>query len=371
MSVMTRPAANRVRERREARGLSQLALAAAAELTRQSVGAIEAGRAMPGVDVALRLARALDCTVEELFGGPGDESAIVTEPLASPLNGRVALAHIAGRWVSYPLAGSGMRTSADGLAAHAVGHGRLQVEPVRPLAEARENVIVMGCAAALGLLADRLNSRPGPGRFLWLAGSSTRALESLARSQVHVAGVHLVDARTGDANVADVQRHGGREPIVLVTLARWEEGLLTAPGNPKKLRRVADLGRRGLRLVTREPGAGARRLLDRELREAGLEALTQHATVQATGHLEVAHAVSIGAGDVGIATRDAAIAYGLDFVPLAEERYDLAIPLAAMEDPRIARLLDVMTAAAVRQELSSLGYDVRSCGDRVAKVGTA
>jgi molybdate-binding protein len=66
--------------------------------------------------------------------------------------------------------------------------------------------------------------------------------ESLGRSQVHVAGVHLVDARTGEANVADVQRHAGREPIVLVTLARWEEGLLTAPGNPKKLRRVAKVG---------------------------------------------------------------------------------------------------------------------------------
>lgn len=369
---MTTPSVTRVRERREARGLSQLALAAAADLTRQSVGAIEAGRAIPGVDVALRLARALDCTVEELFGGSRDESALVTEPLEAPREGRVALAHIAGRWVSYPLAGSAMRTSADGLATRAAGHGRLEVEPVRPLAEARENIIVMGCAPALGLLADRLNSRPGPGRFLWLAGSSTKALESLARARIHVAGVHLVDARTGEANVADVQRHAGREPIVLVTLARWEEGLLTAPGNPKKLRRAEDLGRRGVRLVTREPGAGARRLLDRALREAGLpEAGTHHAAVQVTGHLEVAHAVSIGAGDVGIATRDAAIAYGLDFVPLAEERYDLAIPLAAMDDPRIARLLDVMTAAAVRQELSSLGYDVRSCGDRVAQVGAA
>lgn len=368
---MSEQTPNRVRERREARGLSQVALAAAASLTRQSVGAIEAGRAMPAVDVALRLAKALDCTVEELFGEVSAEASVASEPLITPLTGRVALAQIGGRWIAYPLSGSGMRTSADGLAGQLAG-GSLDVEPVRSTSEARENVVMMGCAAALGLLTDRLNSRPGPGRFIWVASSSTRALEALAKRQTHVAGVHLVDTRTGQANVVDVRRHAGSEPVVLVTLARWEEGLVTAAGNPKKLRRAADLARRGLRLVTREPGSGARRLLDHELRAAGLaDDLASGPHLQATGHLEVAHAVSIGAADVGVATRDAAIAYGLDFVPLAEERYDLAIPLTAMEDPRIQRLLDVMTAAPLRRELASLGYDVQSCGERIAEVRAA
>jgi putative molybdopterin biosynthesis protein len=371
MHSMLDPAPNRVRERREALGLSQVALAAAAGVTRQSVSAIEAGRATPGVDVALRLAKALDGRVEDLFGEAAAEPTIATEPMSTIAEGRVALAMIAGRWVSYPLAGSGIRSCADGLVARAAS-GRFDVEPVRPLVEARENVVLMGCAAALGLLADRLNSRPGPGRFLWLTSSSTNALEALARRQTHIAGVHLVDARTGEANVADVRRHGGPDPVVLVTLARWEAGLVTAPGNPKKIRRAADLARRGLRLVTREVGSGARRLLDRELRKAGLlERVARAASVHASGHLEVAHAISIGAGDAGIATRDAAIAFGLDFVPLEGERYDLAIPVASMEDPRILRLFEVMTGGPLRRELSSLGYDVRSCGDRVAEIHPA
>ncbi|XXF74911.1 substrate-binding domain-containing protein [Myxococcaceae bacterium GXIMD 01537] len=364
---MSTPTANRVRERRDASGLSQLALAEAANLTRQSIGAIEAGRATPGVDVALRLARALGCSVEDLFAEEAAEAPLSTESVLPEAQGRVALAAIGGRWVSYPLSASGMRTCADGIATRAT-RGRTEVEPVTPLAEARENLVVMGCAAALGILADRLNSRPGPGRFLWWQGSSTRALEALGKEQTHLAGVHLVDTRTQEANVADVRRHAGRVSVALITLGRWEAGLVTAPGNPKQIRRASDLARRGLRLVTREEGSGARRLLDQQLRAEGL---SPSAALQASGHLEVAHAVALGAGDVGIATRDAAIAFGLGFVPLADERYDLVIPLAALQDPRVVRLLEVMTSGPVRRELSSLGYDVRSCGDRVAEVHAA
>ena len=368
---MPRLEPNRVRELREARGLSQVALAAAASLTRQSVGSIEAGRSMPAVDVALRIAKALDCRVEDLFGEPSTNDAVLTEPTSAAVTGRVATALIAGRWVSYALDGDGMRISADALAGPSRG-GRVEVSPVRSAAESRENLVVMGCAPALGLLADRLNSRPGPGRFVWLPRSSTAALEALALRQTHLAGAHLVDPSTGEANLADVRRLAGSEALVLITLARWEAGLVTAPNNPKRIRSAADLGRRGLRLVAREQGSGARRLLERELRNAGLSLkLAQLARVQAAGHLEVAHAVSIGAGDTGVATRDAAIAFGLGFVPLAEERYDLALPLVSLGDPRVQRLLDVMTATPFRRELSFLGYDVRSCGDRVAEVPAA
>ncbi|MCK6586619.1 MAG: helix-turn-helix domain-containing protein [Polyangiaceae bacterium] len=259
---------NRVREHREARSLSQITLAERAGLSRQSVGAIEAGRATPAVDVALRIARALDCSVEDLFADVG-EAAVGTEASEAAISGRVAVAHIAGRWVSYALRGISTRVSADGVAAQS-GGGQLDVEPLRPLAEARENIVIMGCAMGLGLVADRLNSRPGPGRFLWFPRSSTAALEALARAHAHVAGVHLVDARTGDANVEDVRRHTQGAAVVLITLARWEAGLVTAPGNPKRVKRPGDLARRGLRIVTREEGSGARRLLDRHLREAGV-----------------------------------------------------------------------------------------------------
>ena len=250
--------ANRVREVREARGVTQVALAERAELSRQSVGSIEAGRATPAVDVALRLAAALECQVEELFGGARSLDVISADRETAATAGRAAVAQIGDRWVSYPLVEDAVRIAADGIV---VGdrRGRADIELLRSLDELRDNVVVMGCASGLGLLADRLNSRAGPGRFLWLARSSTAALRALATQQTHVAGVHLVDARTGEANIADVKRLAPAEPIALITLARWEAGLVARVNDARPIRCTADLTRPGVRLAAREARAGAQR----------------------------------------------------------------------------------------------------------------
>jgi molybdate-binding protein/DNA-binding XRE family transcriptional regulator len=362
---------NRVRERREARGLSQTALAERASLSRQSVAAIEAGRAMPAVDVALRLTRALDCRVEDLFDANSSLERLSTTSTSSMVTGRVAVAQVGGRWVSRALSADGARVSADGVVSSA-RRGKAQVDLVRTVSEARENVFLTGCAAGLGVLSDRLNSRPGPGRFLWFASSSTAALDELREGTAHVAGVHLVDPKTGEANVVDARRAATSGSVVLVTLARWEVGLITRAEDARRLTGVADLGRRGTRLVAREPGAGAQRLFEQELRAAGLSPdLARSAKLVAPGHLEVARAISMGAADAGVATRDAALAFGLRFLPLAEERYDLVVPSASVGDPRLARLFDVLVSAEFRRELTALGYDMEPAGRRVAEVHAA
>ena len=332
---------------------------------------IEAGRSIPAVDVALRIARALDCPVESLFGASATDAHLTTEPVSEGISGRVALAHISGRWLSYSLGRDGIGRSADALVSRSKS-GQVEVDVLRPTGDSHENVVLMGCAPALGLLADRLNATPGPGRFLWFGRSSTKSLEALGKRQAHVAGVHLVDVKTGEANVADVRKHIKNWAVLLVTLARWEVGIVAAAGNPKRLSQISHLGRKGVRLVAREPGSGARRLLETELRRADLSVdIARNAKVLASGHVEVAHAVAMGAGDAGIATRDAALAYDLHFAPLAEERYDLVVPRDELNDPRLARLFDVMTASPLRRELSSLGYDVSQCGNRVAEIAAA
>ncbi|MCC7074494.1 MAG: helix-turn-helix domain-containing protein [Deltaproteobacteria bacterium] len=359
---------NRVREARERRGLSQVALAERVGLSRQGIFAIEASRATPAVDVALRIAAALDGTVEALFGAARAAGALVAEGEAGAPIGRAAVARIADRWVSFSLDGDGVRRAADALSTGGPPCA-VALEPLRTDAELQENVVVMGCAPALGLWADRLNSRSGAGRFVWLPRSSTAALHALSAQRTHVAGVHLVDPRTGEANVGDVRRLAGAEPVVLITLARWEEGLVVRHDDAARIRRPADLARRGLRLVGREAGAGAQRLLERTVRQQGLPAeRARRPHLVAAGHLDVARAVAMGAADTGVATRDAALAFGLDLVVLAEERYDLAIPRALLADPRIQRMLDVLGSGALRAELAALGYDVRATGERIAEV---
>lgn len=359
---------NRVREQREARGLTQIALAERSRLTRQSVGAIEAGRAVPAVDVALRIAHALECHVEWLFGETEEIPALDVELTGEPVASRMALALIREQWVGLPLGGDGLRTAADALLVNARGR-RATVAPLRPLEELRDNLTVMGCATGLGLLTDRLHGQRGTARYFWRPSSSGAALRALAKGHTHIAGVH--GASLGgetDPNIEAVKRSAGCEALVLITLAKWEAGLLTRSGDDRVCA-IADLPAPGVRLVVRERGAGARQLLEKRLRAAG-ESLdvVRRATLVASGHLDVARAVAMGAADVGLATRDAALAFGLRFLPLAEERYDLVVPLPLVTDPRVERLLDVLASRTSRCEFESLGYDVSGTGNRVAEV---
>lgn len=370
----------RLRDAREGRELSQSDLAAAVGLTRQSINAIETGRSTPGVDVALRIAAFLGQPVEDLFQAASRSKNLSTEPSSVPsaMGDRVALAQLDGRWVSYPLKRSLCGHAADGIVRKVRGKD-VYVEPLAAAHTTSENVVLMGCAAALGLLAERLNRGPGRGRFLWIPSSSTAALGALAKRHTHVAGVHLVDPRTGQENLPDVQRSSGRGLRAVITLARWEVGLVVAKGNPQRLRSVAQLfrprGRRkheALRLITREKGAGVRRILEQELARAGVsdEGILSRAGL-ASGHLEVAQAIAMGIADAGLATRDAALAYDLDFVPVSEERYDLALPKELLNDVRMQRLFDTLTSIAFRRDLTALGYDARPAGNRVGEVRAA
>jgi len=360
-----------VKDAREQLGISQLELAQAAKLTRQSIGAIEAGRATPSVDVALRLAKILERSVEALFDPAPAGEVVSAEPGRPFTPGRLALAHIGGRWVAHSLDREGLRMAADAIST-GKGTSRVQAELLRAPAEAHENTLIAGCAAGLGLLGDRLSAQRGAGRFLTLSCSSTAALEALARNHVHVAGVHLTDAKSGDANIADVRRIVRKTALVLVTLARWEMGLVIAPELERRVRGPADLLRRGIRVAIREKGSGARRLLDEQLRSLGLAKTSALPGALAVhGHIEVAQAVAMGAADTGVATRDAAISFGLRFLPLREERYDLALRAADEADRRIQRLLNALSSQPFRRELASLGYDTRASGERVAQLSAA
>lgn len=207
--------------------------------------------------------------------------------------------------------------------------------------------------------------------MLWVSSSSGAALRALANGLTHVAGVHSVSDSGADASVEAVRSAGLRESVALVTLARWAAGLLTR-SDDGRVRGVADLSATNVRLVAREKGAGARHLLEQQLRAAGESVdVVRSARLIASGHINVARAIAMGAGDVGLATRDAALAFGLRFLPLAEERYDLVVPQSLVTDPRITHLFDVLASHAGRRDLESLGYHVSSAGKRVAEVKAA
>jgi putative molybdopterin biosynthesis protein len=357
---------SRVAELRQQRGVRQQALAAAVGVSRQALSAIEAGRATPSTEVALRLARALDCRVEELFGLGDDE--VVTAELAagSPVTPRVALASIGGRWVAHPL---GLAAdAADGLVA-AGARARRRVRLLAPVAALRERLVVAGCAPALGVLAARATAERGGPRITWLERSSADALALLARGQIHVAGVHLDD---GAGNVAAVGRGVPDRALRLFRLARWSAGLVVAAGNPRRIAGVHDLARAGLRVVRRDPGTGAEALLTRLAGDAGMAMRAIAASTRAPSHLAVAQAVALGAADTGVAIESVARALGLGFVPLADERFDLVVAAELADDPRLVRLLATLGGRPFRRELESLGgHRATETGDLIAEIAGA
>jgi putative molybdopterin biosynthesis protein len=213
--------------------------------------------------------------------------------------------------------------------------------------------------APLGLLDP-------PASFVWWPCPSREALELAAKGLVHVAGAHL-RGPGGEYNIglaAELLPQGGE----VIGFCSWREGLVLRPDVADGVFSVSDVARRKLRLVNREPGAEARRLLDRELSEAGIDAgqLPGYST-QVTGHLQVAAAISAGLADAGIASEPAALAYGLAFVPLTAEQFDLVIPADQAGTRDVQGLRKILSSAWLLNQLASLpGYDPGRCGERIA-----
>ena len=125
--------------------------------------------------------------------------------------------------------------------------------------------------------------------------------------------------------------------------------------------------RLSLRLVNREPGAEARSLLDRELTAAGIQpSQLPGYNTQATGHLHVAAAIAAGLADAGIASEPAALAYGLAFIPLASEHFNLVIPATIINAREVQGLLKVLSSTWLLDQIANLpGYDPTRCGEQL------
>jgi putative molybdopterin biosynthesis protein len=376
MAESSQPDGTRLRLARQARGLSQQQLAGVAGVTRQAVSAVESGHSDPSLRVALGLARALGMTVEELFG-PGDlGDPVLAQPVAavSGPGSRVALATVGDTFVALPMhADTAARmgfSPAGGLVAGASPAPARQqpwnLVPVRSIGPPRPTVVVAGCDPALPLLETPLALLDPPLAFAWWPCGSSEALRLAAAGLVHAAGVHRAGGQAGAGaalprDAADIP--GGAD---VVGFASWREGLVVRPG--ARVRGLDDVAARGLRLVNREPGAQARTLLDRERLRLGLDpAELPGYDSRAAGHLQVAAAIVGGLADAGVSSEPAALAYGLDFIPLAQERFDLVLPAKHAASREVQGLLKVLTSPWLLAQLASLpGYDAARCGERAS-----
>jgi putative molybdopterin biosynthesis protein len=363
---------NHVAAIRQSRGLAAAELAKRTGVSRQTIYAIEAGSYVPNTAVALRLARELEVPVEDLFCL--EEAAEPPEAhLQATLLGRadaapgraVALAQVGEQIVAIPSGGVPYYLpEADGVVTSASrGTEESTVRLLGGAAALPRRLVIAGCDPAMGLLA-RMAERISGVEILTVPASSGQALLWLKQGLVHMAGSHLEDPDSGEFNVPYLKRLMPREELTVVTFAWWQEGFVVARGNPLGIRTAADLAKAPVRLMNRETGSGSRALLDTLLRDAGVPAVrVQGYANEAAGHLAAASAVASGLADCCLATPSAARAFGLDFVPLHAERFDLVVRRAYLDLPGVRNVLDALQRGTLRRKLEVLaGYETAETG---------
>ncbi len=200
--------------------------------------------------------------------------------------------------------------------------------------------------------------------ILILPVGSLDGLVTLRQGLSHLSGCHLLDAN-GEYNLPFVRHLFPDRPTLVITLAQREQGLMTAPANPKNILSLADLGREDVIFVNRNPGSGTRLWLDQQLQLLGLQTSEIHGyTKIAHTHTECARLVQAGQADVALGLHAAAHLHGLHFIPLFQERYDFVIPQE--QAASLMPLLDMLQTSAFRRNVADLnGYDTTHTGEQI------
>ncbi len=322
--------------------------------------------------------------IQQMTGNPliskETTKAILSRQLSSSIGVdefvRVKVGSIGDKLVATPVGrGAGLMMSvvrADGILkipASSEGYKagtEVEIQLLRPLDSVRDTIVCIGSHDnTLDVLANFIRKRY-PRFFLSSAHvGSMGGLIAIKRGEAHIAGSHLLDEDTGQYNIPFINRLLTDKSITLVNLVYREQGLLVPKGNPKGIRGFEDLVREDVTYINRQAGSGTRLLLDKHLKDLGIKPseIKGYEHEEYT-HMSVASAVLTGLADTGLAIYSSAQALGLDFIPVAKERYDLIIPSENLELDSIKALLWVIREDdEFRDAVRSLGgYDTKDMG---------
>lgn len=312
---------------------------------------------------------------------PDDDycEALMSRPIHSAMGVdqfvRVTLGQVGDKLIATPSGkGAGAVMSmvrADGMltipsGSEGIGAGeQVRISMLRDRKEIDSTLVVIGSHDnILDLMANALHRLDPPIRLSSAHVGSMGGIMAIRRGEAHFGGSHLLDAATGEYNVSFIHRFLPDTPLHLINLCYREQGLMVTKGNPQGISSLADIAEKKLSFINRQKGAGTRLLTDKILAESGLEPeqIPGYNHEEYT-HMNVAAAVSCGRVDTGMGIRAAALALNLDFVPIAEERYDLIVPIGFLEDSRVQGALELTADAGFRSKIEALGgYNLRDCG---------
>jgi DNA-binding XRE family transcriptional regulator len=336
----------RIRAARERRGWSQAELADRAGVSRQLVGALEAGRHVPNVTAAMAIATALGSTVEELFGPTSDRPTPVTGDPLSP-GTAVSLGRVGTELVAIPAAHRTASSEAWALTDGVVDEdGAVSLVDTGPF----EGLVIAGCDPAVALIAGLVERRTRH-RIVAFHASTARSIKTLASGHAHAAVVH------GPAGALPAPPL----PVRRWHLARWQVGL--ASGRGKGVPTVDEIAERRLRVVQRDEGAGTQQAFTRALARIGAKPAPGPI---AEGHIDVARRVAAGA-PVGVTMEAASRSFDLRFCPLETHEVELWVDQRWADLPEVTAVVETLNSPALRSRLGFIGgYELTDTGARVA-----
>ena len=287
---------------------------------------------------------------------------------------RVKVGKVGDKFVAAPLArGAGAAMSlvrADGFCvieqnSEGVEAGeKVNIELYRSKSEIENTVVIIGSHdLILDIIADMMPEKHNNMFVSSTHVGSMGGLMALRRGEAHMAPIHLLDEETGQYNIPYVKRLFD-EPMAIIKGVNRIQGIMVKKGNPLGIKTIEDLARPELRYVNRQRGAGTRVLFDYRLKQLGISTGDINGYErEMTTHMAVAAAVASDSADAGMGVLSAANAMGLDFIEVAYEEYDFAVPVKFLESPHIKAFIEIIQSDEFKQKLDELGgYTCESSG---------
>lgn len=289
---------------------------------------------------------------------------------------RVRMGYVEGNLIASPLSrGAGVVSSfmkADGILEIPQGTEgyesgtKVRVRLLRPLKELQNTLVVIGSHDPLLDEVSDLLHRKNPS--LYMASShvgSMGGIMAVRRGETHMAGIHLLNEKDGTYNTAFVKKYFPHGGVRVVECVGRTQGIMVAPGNPKNITGIHSLMDSGIRYVNRQKGSGTRILIDYLCKKEQMDTSKIYGyDREEFTHTSVAAQIASGSADAGMGIYSAARLYGLDFIPVCTEQYDLLIPDSAWETNTVQEVVGILQSEEFSRKLTKMGgYSLKHPGE--------
>lgn len=289
---------------------------------------------------------------------------------------RIKLGNVGGKLIATPLnRGAGVTMSlvrSDGIAIipkqseGLEASSQIDVKLIKDLESINNTVVSIGSHdMIMDIITEQIHSNFMKYSLASSHVGSQGGIMAIKRGEAHIAPIHILNPLDGVYNIGAIQKYLSHMDIVLIRGVGRSQGLMVHKGNPKKISSIMDLNREDVVFVNRQRGSGTRILLDYKLSLLGLDKKDIVGyDREMTTHLTVASAVKSNTADTGLGVKFAAIAMGLDFIPIGNESYDFVIPKVFLDDERVRRFIETLKSEEFKLQIQELeGYNITDPGE--------